>query len=205
MKTITMLSMTGALVCAAPALAADAAPTTTPNGSQQCKTERAKMGATTFAQTYGTNASRSNAFGKCVSKRTVKTQAADKAAKTNAAKQCKAEQTANRAAFQTKYGTTKPANGKGKNQAKSTGNAYGKCVSTLAKAKKAKQVKTEVADDVSAAKSCKAQRSGDAAAFAAKYGTARNAFGKCVSTTAKAKADARKAEQERGSSSPAQS
>ena len=205
MKTITMLSMTGALVCAAPALAADAAPTTTPNASQQCKAERAKMGATTFAKTYGTNANGSNAFGKCVSKRTVKTQAADKAAKTNAAKQCKAERTADPVAFQAKYGTTKPANGKGKNQAKSTGNAYGKCVSTLAKAKKAKQVKTEVADDVSASKSCKAALKADAAAFATKYGKARNAFGKCVSTTAKAKADARKKAKEQGTSTPTQS
>lgn len=194
MKTLTVLSMTGALVCAAPAVAQETAPTTTPSASQQCKTERTQMGKETFAKTFGTNANRSNAFGKCVSKRAAKTESAEKAAKTNAAEQCKAERTANEAAFKAKYGTGKNGN-----------NAFGKCVSTTAKAKTAKQVKTEVADDVSASKSCKSARKADAAAFAAKFGKARNAFGKCVSTTAKAKADARKAEQEKDASTTTQS
>jgi hypothetical protein len=42
---------------------------------------------------------------------------------------------------------------------------------------------------VSAAKACKAERATDPAAFKAKYGTNKrksNAFGKCVSATAKA-------------------
>jgi len=186
MKTIMMLSVTGALVCATPALAAEPAPTSTPSGSQQCKTLQTQMGKTAFNEMFGTNANKSNAFGKCVSARNAKTVAAEKAAKTNAAKTCKAEETANPAAFKAKYGT-------GKNGS----NAFGKCVSRTAQADTAKQVKTEVADTVSASKSCKAARTANPAAFKAK-----NAFGKCVSTTAKAKADARKQEQ---GSTPTQS
>jgi hypothetical protein len=75
-------------------------------------------------------------------------------------------------------------------------NAFGKCVSKRAQAtaeakraaKSAKQaaktVAAQVAADVNAAKTCKAERDADPAAFAEKYGTnhnKRNAFGKCVS------------------------
>lgn len=37
------------------------------NAAKQCKSERAAMGAGAFADKYGTNASKRNAFGKCVS------------------------------------------------------------------------------------------------------------------------------------------
>ena len=47
------------------------------------------MGDATFKQTYGTNADRSNAMGKCVSKRTAATNAARRAAKGHAAKAAK--------------------------------------------------------------------------------------------------------------------
>ncbi len=189
MKTLTMISLTGALAftAAAPALAEDPAPTTTPSASQQCKTQRTQMGKATFALTYGTNANRRNAFGKCVSKRSAKTEAAGEAAKTNASKQCKAEEAANPAAFRTKYGTGKKG-----------ANAHGKCVSSKAKAEEAKEVKTEVSDEVNAAKSCKAQRKADPASFKAK-----NAFGKCVSTKAKAKADDRDEQEQEQDSTPA--
>ncbi len=175
MKTLTMLTVAGTLVYAAPAVAQTATPTTTPSASEQCRAERTAMTAKTFADTYGTNANKSNAFGKCVSKRSAKTEAAATTAKSNAAKDCKAEQTADAAAFKAKYGS-------GKNGA----NAYGKCVSGKAKAKTTEAVKDEVKTDVNAAKTCKAARKADATAFAAKWGKARNAFGKCVSATAKA-------------------
>jgi hypothetical protein len=35
--------------------------------AKRCKAERAAMGAQEFAQKYGTNANKRNAFGKCVS------------------------------------------------------------------------------------------------------------------------------------------
>jgi ribosomal protein S19E (S16A) len=106
------------------------------------------MGVMTFKQTYGTNANRSNAFGKCVSKN-VKT--VDEIQKTaveqckaagtkplgkcvssarheaevdeqnaieNAAKQCRTERTSDPAAFKEKYGTNHNKR-----------NAFGKCVS----------------------------------------------------------------------------
>ena len=57
-----------ALALAVPAMAEDTAPTSVPSAEQQCRTERDQMGKATFAQTYGTNKTRSNAFGKCVSK-----------------------------------------------------------------------------------------------------------------------------------------
>jgi len=191
MKTLTMVSLTGALAFAAPALADDSAPTTTPSASQQCKTQRsappAGMGKDAFALTYGTNANKSNAFGKCVSKRSAKTEDAAKAAKTNSAKECKALEAADAAGFKMTYGT-------GKNGS----NAYGKCVSSKAKAKEAKEVKTEVKDEVNAAKSCKAERKANPGSFKAK-----NAFGKCVSTKAKAKADDRDAQEQEQDSTPA--
>ena len=68
MKLISILAAAGALSFALPALAEDTTPTGTPSAQQQCRTEKAQMGAATFRQTYGTNHNRSNAFGKCVSK-----------------------------------------------------------------------------------------------------------------------------------------
>ena len=46
------------------------------NGARACSTLKTSLGATTFGQTYGTNASRSNAFGKCVSRWTSASHAA---------------------------------------------------------------------------------------------------------------------------------
>jgi hypothetical protein len=92
-KTLTMLTVAGvtAAIAAAPAGAAKpaAASAKVPSASKQCRTERAGMGAATFTQTYGTNADRSNAMGKCVSKRTAATNAARRAAKGSATKTAK--------------------------------------------------------------------------------------------------------------------
>jgi hypothetical protein len=136
-----------------------------PSAQQQCATERTAMGADAFKALYGTNGNKSNAFGKCVSKRA----SANEKSQSNAAAQCRAERSADPDAFKTKYGT-------GKNGA----NAFGKCVSGKAKAAETAEVK---ATD-NAAKACWSERQADAAAFKAKYGTGpnkSNAFGKCVS------------------------
>ena len=136
------------------------------------------MGLELFRMTYGTNKTKRNAFGKCVSKRTHATAEAVKEAKLNASKDCKAEETADPAAFTAKYGTGKKG-----------ANAHGKCVSQKAKSKTATTVNDQVKADVNAAKACKTERKADPAAFRAKYGTSknkRNAFGKCVSQQAKA-------------------
>jgi hypothetical protein len=158
-----------ALAVPAAALAADDTPSATDVASAACKSERAQSGTKTFKATYASN-STSAAMAACVGKR-------DGAAATdleNAAKACKAERAADLAAFTTKYGTNE--NGK---------NAYGKCVS--AKAREAAAQETQAR--VNAAKTCKAERTADAAAFTTKYGTnknGKNAFGKCVSKQAKA-------------------
>jgi hypothetical protein len=179
MKTLTTLSLIGALALSTTAFAAEPSPApTTPSASKQCRTERSAMGLELFRMTYGTNKSKRNAFGKCVSKRTHATTEAAKDAKRNASKDCTAEETADPAAFTKKYGTGKRG-----------ANAHGKCVSQKAKSTTAKTVDAEVKADINAAKTCKAERKADPAAFASKYGTSknkRNAFGKCVSKHAKA-------------------
>jgi DNA primase len=55
----------------------------------------------------------------------------------------------------------------------------------------AKQLAQQQQNAQNAAKQCKAARDSDAAAFADRYGKGHNAFGKCVSQTAKALAQAR--------------
>jgi hypothetical protein len=96
---------------------------------------------------------------------------------TSPAQSCKDQRTAIGAtAFKDLYGTNK-----------NRSNAFGKCVSRQARAQRAA---TQDAKDNAPAK-CRAERDADAAAFAAKYGSNRrgtNAFGKCVSQTAKAEA-----------------
>jgi hypothetical protein len=184
MKTHSKLTVAtlAALAFAVPAVADDSTTTTaTPSAEQQCRTERDQMGTATFAQTYGTNKNRSNAFGKCVSKRSTATEEAAAEAHTNASKECDAEEVVDPAAFKAKYGT-------GKNGS----NAHGKCVSGKAKAETNATVEEQTTADVKAAKSCKAERKADPAAFKAKYGTNKNksnAFGKCVSAQAKAQQD----------------
>jgi hypothetical protein len=112
---------------------------------------------------------------------TAQTQSADN----NAAKACKAERKSSGVgAFGKKYGTNHNLR-----------NAFGKCVSGKSKDDKDEKDEKDEDDDqgeksVSAANACKAERAAGAEAFAKKYGTnhnLKNAFGKCVSGTAKAK------------------
>ena len=99
----------------------------------------------------------------------------------NAAHYCKAFKKASGANFASMFGSKK--------------NAYGKCVSQKAKTKKdaADQADAKaIAKRKSAAKTCATERKADADAFKAKYGTnanKSNAFGKCVSATAKKKSE----------------
>jgi hypothetical protein len=121
-------------------------------------------------------------FGACVSQKAHEANAERKAAKTNASRECREERgdtETTRAAFREKYGT---------NANKS--NAFGKCVSQKAKAKRAAQDAKDAEDAEefkNAAKACDDER-GDTnesrKAFEAKYGkngNKKNAFGKCVS------------------------
>jgi formyltetrahydrofolate synthetase len=96
------------------------------NAAKKCKDMR-KNNAASFATLYG---AKPNAYGKCVSaqaKLKSETEAeASEDAKENAAKACKKERdTLGLAAFKTKYAPVNHPNG---------ANAFGKCVSKLAKA-----------------------------------------------------------------------
>jgi hypothetical protein len=164
-KLSLCLVAAAALMVPIAALAEEPAPAPSTIASQICKQEQVTLKAD-FAKTYGTNASKSNAFGKCVSKNA---KAAGQAL-ASAASSCKSEQAADPAAFAKKYGTN---GGKGAGAAK---NAYGKCVS--AQAKTAAQARAAKAPN--AARRCKADAKADAAAFAAKYGSGKDAFGRCV-------------------------
>jgi hypothetical protein len=95
------------------------------NAAKACKAEmdmpeavfRAAHGGQSFAEFYGKNRNDKNAFGKCVSSKAQAANAQQEAALMKAAKACKAERAADRAAFTAKYG--------GK-----AANAFGKCVSS---------------------------------------------------------------------------
>ncbi len=184
-----LLPCIGLALLVAPAGAtAQPTPTDKSNAAKECRSERGSTAATreAFRVKYGTNKNGKNAFGKCVSKRSRAEESQRETAKENGAKACKAERADDPAAFAQKYGTNK--NGK---------NAYGKCVSgkaTEGKAKADAKDAQKIKQVKSAAKSCAADRKsmGDDA-FADKYGTNEsksNAFGKCVSTQAKAKSNA---------------
>jgi hypothetical protein len=166
----TLIAAFAALAIPATALAADDT-TTTPTPKQaakaSCHAQRDQMGKTLFHQTYG-----NNGLGKCISAAAK----AEKANQTEAKSACQTEQAdANFAAghggktFAQTYGTGK--NGK---------NAYGKCVSSKAKAAS----KADVKAIVNAAKTCKQMKKDSPADF-----TKKNAFGKCVSAQSKAKND----------------
>ncbi len=136
---------------------------------QQCKAERGKSSATreAFRAKYDN-------FGRCVRRKAADEESETEAAHKNAAKECKAEKTADPAAFAQTYGTN--------------ANAYGKCVSSKAKAEKSEMDAEDEADAEAfknAAHACAAERGQmGRLAFAGKYGTNAdelNAFGKCVS------------------------
>jgi hypothetical protein len=165
MKQLVYICMTAALAFPALAVAGTPSPASQAAAAKQCSAERTAMKVPAFKLLYGTNANRSNAFGKCVAK------LAQQNAKnqSNAASQCRTERTADAAAFATKYGT-------GKKHA----NAFGNCVSQTAKAAANQQQQATT----NAAKACWSERQPDPAAFKVKYGTnanKSNAFGKCVS------------------------
>jgi hypothetical protein len=179
MRTLTLLSMVAALVAPVAGFAA-AAPSPSSTASRICKQAQTSMGVTLFAQTYGTTASRSNAFGKCVSKNA----AAAKQDVSNASKTCGSQQADTNFAsthggktFDQFYGSN-TSKGKG-----SAANAFGKCVSLAVSNSVAAQAQTLT----TAAKSCKTALKASATAFAGTYGSARDAFGKCVAAAAKTK------------------
>jgi hypothetical protein len=172
------------------------------NAAKYCKALRTSSGSpAAFAEAVKavTSARRvtvKNAYGKCVSSQARAEVRDDQQALSTAKSDCKAEQaqsdeefgaTHDGKTFAQFYGTN--ANGR---------NAYGRCVSQQARAEEA-QADQENRNEVNAAKECKAEKAQsdeefglthDGKTFTQFYGTntnGRNAFGKCVSSKAKAK------------------
>jgi hypothetical protein len=138
----------------------------------------AAHGGKTFAQFYGIGKSGRDAFGRCVSTVAKANRDAEQQGRLNPAHTCRALRTQLTASiFNKTYG----------NNANSR-NAFGKCVSQTAKA--------QAQNEVSASNTCQAAQSDpnfatthNGQTFGQTYGTnadLSNAFGKCVSSTAKA-------------------
>jgi hypothetical protein len=171
MRKALLIGALALLALPAAALAVEPAGSHQENAAKRCKAQLAAIGLATFKLTYGAQ----NGIGKCVSKLTRE----EKQNTENAAKACRAEQ--NDPNFAATHDGKSFADFYGKNR--NDKNAFGKCVSSKAKAKSAEQQKATI----KAAKDCKKARDADRAAFEARWGSKPNAFGKCVSTTAKNK------------------
>jgi hypothetical protein len=158
MRKLIFLLVGTAVLCV-PAISVAATPTPAHLATQTCRQIRAQDGRATFRQAY-------HSFAGCLKQQ--KPNSTQDIS--NAAKTCKAERSSDPAAFRAKYGTNAG------NTSGAGANAFGKCVSTIAK----QNAKNDVSDSVAAAKACKALKSGDLATFQSTYGTTKNAFGKCV-------------------------
>ena len=182
-KLLTAVTLGALLV---PAGAAQAGTTPTPqdskNAAKFCKSLKTSSGsAESFRSAVDAVVSgkvtTKNAHGKCVSFYAKDEARERSSARKQAVTDCKAEREAavsdeEKAAFATKY------------EAKNNASAYGKCVSSQAKANKAESDENDQ-ERINAAKACKTERgttTESREAFAAKY---RN-FGKCVSEKARA-------------------
>ena len=173
--------MLAAALCAAAAVptaasAQDPSPADFHNAAQFCKKFKAESGSNNFVSMFG---NKKNAYGKCVSS----------TAKKNAAEDEQQAQEAHNEAVQECRAVKTPG----------SKNAFGKCVSEKAKAKKAaadREDAQQAKDKLNAAETCKKAKKDDSDQFGEDWGTKKNAFGKCVSSTAKKLAAERKAERE---------
>lgn len=201
-KILTVVCATGmAAAVAGTAIADTPTSTETSNAAKYCKALRTSSGSPeAFASAVqavvgAKKVTVKNAYGKCVSHQANNNAQDADQAHSNAAKDCKAEKAMSDAdfaaahdgkTFSQQYGTGK--NGK---------NAYGRCVSQKAHENRAEAAQANK-DELSAAKQCKAEKAQSDADFGAahggktftqQYGTnknGKNAFGKCVSSKAKA-------------------
>jgi hypothetical protein len=191
-RITTVALLSAALAVPSTAAAEEPSPANYKNAAKYCKALRAASGDANFKAMFG---GKSNAYGKCVSKAARRDQKQEDTAKTNAAKQCKAEQAQNPDEFKAAHGGKTFAEFYGTGNGK---NAYGKCVSQKAKANKTEADKQEK-EDVNSAEECRAEQKQNPDEFKAAHGgktftefygtneNGKNAFGKCVSSKSKAK------------------
>lgn len=160
------------------AYADEISPSDKANGARSCGALKGSLGEATFKSSYGTNADRSNAMGKCVSKWAQ----AEHSNRHDATVACKAESAD--AGFAASHGgkTFAQYYGEGKKGA----NALNRCIAS----KRAAETAEDRQAVVNAARSCKAERKAMGAdPFKAKYGSnadKSNAFGRCVAKLAQA-------------------
>lgn len=187
-RIIGTVALVAAMAVPVAAIADEPTTTDKTNASKECKALRTAAGTANFNATWGKNKNDRNAFGKCVSSKAKEEAAENQAAHSNAAKDCKAEKAMTDADFMAAHDGKTFAQFYG---AKNSSSAYGKCVSTKAKANKEASDQKDK-DTISASKFCKGEQSKDAAAFKTTY---RN-FGKCVSKKAHELNAARQQEQQ---------
>lgn len=173
---ILAIGVVAAALLPVAALADPATQSDKANGARACQALKGSLGDATFKSSYGTNASKSNAMGQCVSKWT----RAEHQNRHEAEAACTAEKADT--GFSAAHGGKSFAEfyGVGKQGA----NALQKCIQVKWAAASAADKQATVR----AAKQCKAERNslGDAA-FKTKYGSSANAFGKCVAKLAAVK------------------
>jgi hypothetical protein len=163
------------------AYADEISPSDKANGARSCQALKTSMGDATFKATYGTNADKSNAMGKCVSKWSQ----AEHSNRHEATVACKAELADPNFAASHGGKTFAQYYGEGKKGA----NALNRCISSKRTVESAEDRQAVV----NAARACKAERKAiGVEPFKAKYGTnadKSNAFGKCVAKLAQAQQD----------------
>jgi hypothetical protein len=175
-RVIGIVGLAAALAVPVAALADQPTSTDKSNAAKECKALLSASGRTNFNTTFGKNKNDKNSYGKCVSTKTREEAAERQAAKSNAAKQCKSEQSTADTDFRAAHDGKSFAETYG---AKNASSAYGKCVSTKAKQNKAAADQKDK-DTISASKSCRGEQTQNAATFKTTY---KN-FGQCVSKKA---------------------
>jgi hypothetical protein len=174
MKRITgVTALAAALAVPVAALAQEPTSTDKTNAAKECKALLKASGTTNFTHAWGAKG-KGRAYGKCVSSKAREEAAERKAAHSNAAKDCKAEQAMTDDAFKAGHGGRTFAEVYGSKNASS---AYGKCVSTKAKQNKAEADRLDQ-DRITALRFCKGEQS------KAEFKTTYKTFGTCVSKKA---------------------
>ena len=102
-RTLAICALIGAIVVPS-ALAADPVPADFKNAAKYCKALRTSKGVEAFNTQFGKNASKKNAYGKCVSSTAkAKAEKREDAAEANAAADCKKQKADDPAKFAETY------------------------------------------------------------------------------------------------------
>jgi hypothetical protein len=102
-RALAICALIGAIIVPS-ALAADPTPADFKNAAKYCKAVRSAKGEDAFNTQYGTNANKTNAYGKCVSKTASnKAEAREDAGEAKATTDCKKQKADDAAKFAERY------------------------------------------------------------------------------------------------------